>query len=307
MPQSRHFGHIDGVPVGATFSSRAELRIAGLHRPPMAGISGSASGGADSIVMSGGYEDDTDFGDVVVYTGHGGNDPTTKKQVADQRLTDRNLALVTSQVEGLPVRLIRGAGLRDSRFRPLHGYRYDGLYYVDDHWSETGIAGFLVWRFRLIRDESTPIPPVHPDENDGPLNDTNDPVRRRPANVQRLVRNTSVVRRVKSLHGNRCQVCGVRLDTAAGPYSEGAHIRPLGAPHNGPDVENNVLCLCPNHHVLFDYGGIVVGSNLRVMERVTGRDLGPLRMISGHKLAGVHLAHHRGRFGRVEVPCSDLE
>jgi hypothetical protein len=36
---------------------------------------------------------------------------------------------------------------------------------------------------------------------------------------------------------------------------EAAHIRPLGAPHNGPDTLDNTLCLCPNHHVLFDHGG----------------------------------------------------
>lgn len=41
-----------------------------------AGISGSGEEGADSVVVSGGYEDDEDYGDVIVYTGHGGNDPT---------------------------------------------------------------------------------------------------------------------------------------------------------------------------------------------------------------------------------------
>ncbi len=38
----------------------------------MAGISGSESEGADSIVLSGGYEDDEDLGDEIVYAGHGG-------------------------------------------------------------------------------------------------------------------------------------------------------------------------------------------------------------------------------------------
>lgn len=31
-----------------------------------------------------GYEDDIDFGDFNIYTGHGGNDLNTKKQIADQ-------------------------------------------------------------------------------------------------------------------------------------------------------------------------------------------------------------------------------
>lgn len=55
------FGHIPGYPVGSLFESRTELSEAGLHRHRQAGISGSASEGADSIVLSGGYEDDEDL------------------------------------------------------------------------------------------------------------------------------------------------------------------------------------------------------------------------------------------------------
>ena len=60
----RVFGEISGVPVGTVFASRKELSRAGVHRPTQAGISGAQDEGADSIVLSGGYEDDTDFGDV---------------------------------------------------------------------------------------------------------------------------------------------------------------------------------------------------------------------------------------------------
>jgi hypothetical protein len=70
----RVFGHIPGYPEGSRFESRAELSEAGVHRPTMAGISGSESEGADSIVLSGGYEDDEDLGEEIVYTGHGGRD-----------------------------------------------------------------------------------------------------------------------------------------------------------------------------------------------------------------------------------------
>jgi putative restriction endonuclease len=40
----------------------------------MNGIHGTAKEGADSIVVSGGYVDDRDMGDVIIYTGEGGND-----------------------------------------------------------------------------------------------------------------------------------------------------------------------------------------------------------------------------------------
>ena len=68
----RVFGPIEGHEVGATFSNPNALAAAGIHRPLQAGISGSATEGANSIVLSGGYEDDEDYGDLIVYTGHGG-------------------------------------------------------------------------------------------------------------------------------------------------------------------------------------------------------------------------------------------
>tara|TARA_B100001123_G_scaffold350114_1_gene400392 strand:- start:9739 stop:10032 length:294 start_codon:yes stop_codon:yes gene_type:complete len=92
-----HFGHIDGVTIGSTFGTYKDLNVAGIHRPTQAGIGGTEAEGADSIVMSGGYEDDEDWGDEIIYTGQGGNDSATKKQVADQTWTRGNLALVRSQ------------------------------------------------------------------------------------------------------------------------------------------------------------------------------------------------------------------
>jgi putative restriction endonuclease len=69
---ARVFGPIPSVPVGATYQSREAVAAAGVHRPTMAGISGAEREGADSIVVSGGYEDDEDYGNVIVYTGPGG-------------------------------------------------------------------------------------------------------------------------------------------------------------------------------------------------------------------------------------------
>ena len=148
MPE-RVFGHIPAYPEGSRFESRAELSEAGVHRPLIAGISGSEKEGADSIVLSGGYEDDEDLGDEVVYTGHGGRDAESGRQVAHQRLTRGNLALAHSSIEGLPVRVIRGANLV-SQYAPRSGYRYDGLYLVDDYWHAEGRSGFRVWRLPVV-------------------------------------------------------------------------------------------------------------------------------------------------------------
>lgn len=112
----RKFGEVDGVEVGALFASYADLNQAKVHTQTQAGISGSQTEGAESIVVSGGYEDDQDFGDEIIYTGQGGRD-ASGKQIADQTLTRGNLALAKNELEGLPVRVIRGAH-KGNQFAP---------------------------------------------------------------------------------------------------------------------------------------------------------------------------------------------
>ncbi len=156
MP-SRVFGEIPDYQEGTYFESRAEMSRAGVHRPLQAGISGSAYEGADSIVLSGGYEDDRDNGFEIIYTGHGGRDPDTGEQVGDQELTRGNMALVYSMKNMLPVRVVRGA-THASPFSPRVGYRYDGLYLLEDYWQEKGKSGYMVWRYKLAKQDKSTIP-----------------------------------------------------------------------------------------------------------------------------------------------------
>lgn len=94
--------------------------------------------------MSGGYEDDEDYGAVIVYTGHGGRDNNTGRQVADQTFdAPGNAAVLTSKLTGAPVRVVRGVH-RGSPTAPDTGMRYDGLYRVVDAWQERGRSGFLM-------------------------------------------------------------------------------------------------------------------------------------------------------------------
>lgn len=86
----------------------------------------------------------------VVYTGRGGRDEATQRQIADQDFRYGNRALAHSSLHGLPVRVIRGWRHR-SPHSPSAGYRYDGLYLVDDYWQERGRPGFLIWRHRLVK------------------------------------------------------------------------------------------------------------------------------------------------------------
>jgi len=68
MPE-HPIGEIPGQQPGTTYVDRRALRAAGIHRPPQAGIGGSGTTGAESIVLNGGYEDDEDFWEYIVYTG----------------------------------------------------------------------------------------------------------------------------------------------------------------------------------------------------------------------------------------------
>ena len=79
-------------------------------------------------------------------------------------------------------------------------------------------------------------------------------------------------------------------------HAEGAHIRALGRPHSGPDTVDNVLCLCPNHHTLFDEGGIYVGDDLRVHDH-RGAVIGKLTKRAQHPIDVGHLQSHRERWG----------
>jgi putative restriction endonuclease len=270
--------------------TRRELANAGVHKPLQHGISGASAEGADSIVVIGGYEDDEDYGSLIVYTGAGGRDPDTGQQIADQEFTAQNLALVKSEAEGFPVRVVRGSG-GEPAYSPSTGFRYDGLFRVEESWTEPGRSGFMVCRYRLVElaQDGTPVPVPEDLPSTGPAP-------RAEATVQRIVRNTEASRRVKTLHKYTCQVCGVRIEIAAGAYAEGAHIRPLGRPHDGPDVEGNILCLCPNDRVRFEFGAILIDNDLSIRDAVSGAIVGTLRTVAQHTLDRDQLAYHRERF-----------
>lgn len=58
-----------GVVVGDCWADRMSCRQWGAHFPHVSGIAGQAKFGAQSVVLSGGYEDDEDHGEWFLYTG----------------------------------------------------------------------------------------------------------------------------------------------------------------------------------------------------------------------------------------------
>ncbi len=76
--------------------------------------------------------------------------------------------------------------------------------------------------------------------------------------VNRIIRNTSMSTHVKVLNNYVCQICGkdgIVLSNGK-LYAEAHHIKPLGGKNEGPDIESNIICVCPNCHVKLDYGVI---------------------------------------------------
>ena len=138
------FGPVPGIAPGHEFASRLELWSAGVHRQTQAGISARQGEGAESIVLSGGYEDDLDLGDTIIYTGRGGRSAESQQQVADQTLTGANQELARNVLTGLPVRVTRKVTAQSRSF-----YRYAGLYRIARYWAEAGRSGHRVWRFQL--------------------------------------------------------------------------------------------------------------------------------------------------------------
>jgi hypothetical protein len=91
--------------------------------------------------------------------------------------------------------------------------------------------------------------------------DLNPPPGRVEATISRIVRDTKLTNRVKAMHNFECQICGHFIMLADGSrYAEAHHVKPLGEPHNGPDVMENIICLCPNHHAACDLGAIPLDS-----------------------------------------------
>lgn len=279
------FGDLPGLSEGDVFNNRKALTAAGIHKVIMGGIDGNRWQGAASIVLNGGYVDDFDLGDEIIYTGHGGNDSNTGRQIKDQTWeSSGNKALLVSEMHGLPVRVTRGYKHR-SPLSPKVGFVYAGLYSVTEHFEEKGKDGFLICRFRLQKINPETVAP----SNQPILSAGNAESKRQATTVLRIVRDTKLSRELKALYNYTCQICGIRISVKGIGYAEAAHIKPLGNPHNGQDTPNNLLCLCPNHHVMFDKGILSISEDFEVL----GKEPGQIQLHPSHVVDQANLNYHR--------------
>ena len=68
---------------------------------------------------------------------------------------------------------------------------------------------------------------------------------------------------------------------------------PQGKPHEGDDSIANLLCLCPNHHVMFDKGSFSVYEDLSLI----GSESGKLTVHPKHEIDLSNFAYHRDIHG----------
>ena len=286
------FGNIENIEVGQIFENREVLSKARIHGPTMAGIWGRESEGACSIVLSGGYEDDIDELDYIFYTGQGGQDIPGGKQVADQEFVRGNKALMLSCKYSLPIRVTRGHQIKNG---PTKGYRYDGLYYVNKFERVKGKSGYYICRFHLSSEKQIDIlekeikPNLKPDYKRAD---------RAATTVSRIKRDVSLSENIKEIYRYKCQVCNVYLKTPYGAIAIGAHIKGLGKPHNGPDVIENMICLCPNHHEQFDDHGFYIDPETYEIKGLEGFEGKKITLNKKHNIEKSFLKYHLKDYNR---------
>ena len=286
------FGNIENVKVGQVFKDRAALSKAGVHTPPMHGIWSRENEGACSIVLSGGYEDDIDELDYIFYTGQGGQDIPGGKQVSDQEFVRGNKGLMLSCKYSLPVRVTRGYQIKNG---PKKGYRYDGLYYVNRFERVKGKSGYYICRFHLSSEKQIGALEKTIKKN---LKPGYKRVDRAATTVSRIKRDVGLSEDIKEIYGYKCQVCNVYLKTPYGGIAIGAHIKGLGKPHNGPDVIENMVCLCPNHHEQFDDHGFYIDPETYEIKGLEGFEGKKITLNKKHNIEKSFLKYHLKDYNR---------
>ena len=111
-----------------------------------------------------------------------------------------------------------------------------------------------------------------------------------------IVRNVKFAEQIKEFYNNTCQVCNVFLKTPTDGLgiSVAAHIKALGIPHNGPDIKENMLCLCPNHHAQFDsYSFYIESENFEIvgLDEYEGQSIN-----KKHKINPKYFEYHKEQY-----------
>jgi hypothetical protein len=115
------------------------------------------------------------------------------------------------------------------------------------------------------------------------LHSTNGPPEKNKSEVYRFIRDSNLVRKLKDLYDNRCQVCGYTFEYDKGKfYSEVHHYNPLE--EDGPDDISNMIVVCSNHHAEFDYKMMAIDIDERSLINKKGNKVGEITFHKNHRL-----------------------
>jgi len=117
-------------------------------------------------------------------------------------------------------------------------------------------------------------------------------------NILRVIRDTEMTTKLKEKYDNKCQICSKRITIFEGEniryYSEAHHLKPLAQIHNGPDIEGNIIILCPNHHVEFDYGVIAINpeDSMTIIHKEKDNQFNSKKITLKHKILDEFIKYH---------------
>jgi putative restriction endonuclease len=106
-----------------------------------------------------------------------------------------------------------------------------------------------------------------------------------------MIRDTKKSRAIKERYDYTCQLFN-SVGRSWVDRTQRPRISDLWVPHTtGPTPTNNLICLCPNHHVLFDLGGFLIADDLTLIGIP-----GQLSMHATHKVNIDHIKYHREHY-----------
>ncbi|KAJ0979031.1 hypothetical protein J5N97_014505 [Dioscorea zingiberensis] len=156
----KRIGHVPGIEVGDLFYFRIEMCLVGLHAQSVSGIDYMTARFGDeddpvavAVVSAGGYENDDEDADVLIYTGQGGSGKNDKNKLMTRNL--KGATLLLREVCIVAMRLGNPTA-KDVSSPGSKIYIYDGLYKINKSWVEKAKSGFNVFKYKLVREPGQP-------------------------------------------------------------------------------------------------------------------------------------------------------
>lgn len=127
-------------------------------------------------------------------------------------------------------------------------------------------------------------------------------------NTIRVIRDTEIVTILKRKYDYKCQICGKSILVQNGEhnryYAEAHHLKPLAQVHDGPDTKENIIILCPNHHVEFDYSVMAIDpkDSCTILHKQENNPYLGRKIEFKHKIGKEFIKYHYNQFvNRKEI------